>query len=224
MLSGDVDCDLWNGAWWRLPHGLRAACCAAALLAPSWSRRGETNPFWRLGTLPPVTYMPIDVLSALWTVVPQEILLICKNSCQTKCHRRVMCLARGVEGTSSSQREAKAEVPELSLKRPSAGKEFVRGGWLEASSGQRLTLIFWCSGEWRGNTFVQSQLEMPNKSLLGLQCWIAPWEHAVQMLYWIFKEQFFTEAEIWERTECSKSLKMNRATALQVREWQERFI
>lgn len=57
-----------------------------------------------------------------------------------------MCLARGVEGTSSSQREAKAEVPELSLKRPSAGKEFVRGGWLEASSGQRLTLIFWCSG------------------------------------------------------------------------------
>lgn len=70
--------------------------------------------------------MPIDVLRALWTVVPQEILLICKNSCQTNVTDvSCVCLAHGVEGESSSQCEAKAEVPELSLKRPSAGKEFV---------------------------------------------------------------------------------------------------
>ena len=77
----------------------------------------------------------------------------------------------------------------------------------------------WClghSGERRGNTSVQSQLEMPNKSLLRLQWWIASWERAVQMLYWIFKEQFFIGAEMRERTACSKSLKTNRATALQV--------
>lgn len=58
---------------------------------------------------------------------------------------------------------------------------------------------FWCSGERRGNTIVQSQLEMPHKSLLRLQRWIASWERAVRMPYWIFQGAVFHWG--WNRRE-----------------------
>lgn len=191
----------------------------AALLTLSQSRKGESNPLWSPGKLQTVTYVPIHCPGCPEGCWSLEILLISESSCQTEVSQTLSYRsAWHAEGLFSIY-----QCDGVWASKTGAGDLFEAGD-LDQAVAKGSPRCFWHSGERRGNTLVQSQLEMPNKSLLRLQWWTASWERAVQMLYWIFKEQFFIGAEIWERTECSKSLKMNRATALQVCEWQKRFI
>lgn len=180
----------------------------AALLALARSRQGESNPLWSPGKLQTVTYMPIHCPGCPEGCWSLEILLISESSCQTEVSQTLSYRsAWHAEGLFSLYQRDRVWASKTRV------GDLFEAGDLDQAVAKGSPRCFWHSGERRGNTLVRSRLEMPNKSLLRLRWWTASWERAVQMLYWIFKEQFFIGAEIWERTECSKSLKMNRATA-----------
>lgn len=221
------DCDLWNEPWWTPPLAPLSCPCPSCPIpeqtqSPSPPGPGEAAVCHlcahRLSWLPWGCSSSggfVNTWEELseWSVTGPESLagtegsLLCTSSDRgsQSLQSRVGSVWRGQE--QSWVIWSLSEVGDL--------KQAVAKGSARC---------FWHSGGRRGSTLVQSQLEMPSQSLLRLCCWVASWERAVQMLYWIFKEEFLIGTEIWERTECSKSLQTNRAPGLQVCEWQKRFI
>lgn len=164
MLS-EGDARLWSVEWALMNTPLVPLSCLLPLL-PHPRADTEINPCGARGSCSLSPTCPQTVLGALRAADHLEFLLIVRGAVKLRCHRH--CEPGRHRGASAvcQLTEPAAQSSQSRMDSAWRGQEqemsLSEMGDLNQAVAEGSAWCFWHSGERRGSTLVQSQLEMPN--------------------------------------------------------------